>query len=433
MATKGRKVRTGSPVLEVFRTLHRLKELPRQGFVYFGFKGDETDSVADHSFMVTWLTYLLAHECGLSKRDTAKATLMALVHDWGEAVAGDLSYRAKGAAFARTERRAFTRLVRELRGKDIVTELWREYESKSSFLAALVKLADALDAWLQGVATTTTWWPAWEDYNRSVYQRLRRVDRDLAEKFRRMCDMARDPNVQVWLPDPDPAVKDGPLWNILRFVKQVYTLKELPRHGFTMFGMKRSETDSFAAHSFCTASLAFLVGLECFRWKDPLYLSQPVMVALCHDLPVALTGDAAYDLQRSAQEDWDEMSRDAVERLVGILPFESEVKQLHEMWQNPKTPSAWIAKVAAAVDAWEMGVTTPSSWMDAWLDYRKDTEDSLTGAPIGRRPILQRFLDQAYEDLSAFEDVFDKNGTRVGRQPSRVKPIRLTRPRKPTS
>ena len=93
-------------ILRVFRTLHRLKELPRQGFIYFRFKGDETDAIAEHSFMVTWIAYILADELDArgffeGNDDLVSDVIkMALIHDWGEAVAGDLSYRVKGDAFA---------------------------------------------------------------------------------------------------------------------------------------------------------------------------------------------------------------------------------------------------------------------------------------------------------------------------------------------
>jgi len=60
------KAATTTEIVRVFRTLHRLKELPRQGYVYFGFKGDETDAIADHSLMVAWITHVIGLQLGLS-------------------------------------------------------------------------------------------------------------------------------------------------------------------------------------------------------------------------------------------------------------------------------------------------------------------------------------------------------------------------------
>ena len=49
-------------VLEIFLTLQVTKELPRQGFLYSGFKRNEADSVAAHSFSVAAFSYLFSRE-----------------------------------------------------------------------------------------------------------------------------------------------------------------------------------------------------------------------------------------------------------------------------------------------------------------------------------------------------------------------------------
>ena len=81
---------------------------------------------------------------------------MALIHDWGEAVAGDLSYRVRGDAFAETEKFAFEALVENLPERAELTGLWNEYDAKKTIASAVVKFADALDAWLQGLVTPST-------------------------------------------------------------------------------------------------------------------------------------------------------------------------------------------------------------------------------------------------------------------------------------
>jgi 5'-deoxynucleotidase YfbR-like HD superfamily hydrolase len=49
--------------------------------------------------------------------------------------------------------------------------------------------------------------------------------------------------------------------SLLGFFKNMCCLKELPRHGFAIFGLKRGEADSFAGHMFTTASLAYLLSV----------------------------------------------------------------------------------------------------------------------------------------------------------------------------
>lgn len=412
-------------ILRVFRTLHRLKELPRQGFIYFGFKGDETDAIADHSFMVSWIAYVLADELDAlgfvgNGNLVSNVIKMALIHDWGEAVAGDLSYRVKGEAFAETEKLAFEALVENLPEKGELTELWNEYDAKKTIASAIVKFADALDAWLQGLVTPTTWWPAWEEYNRRVEKSLAEVDFGLSKLFRRICDIAKDPDVQIRLsPPPDMLLSDTSLWNLLQFIKNIYCLKELPRHGFTIFGMKRSETDSFAGHSFTTACLSYLLSMG----MPDVDQSKVIMMALTHDLSVALTGDVSYDLQEFAGKEWLSFEESAIDELVkGLSSHNYKIRDLLQEWNELGSTEAWLVRVAAALDAWEMGITTPTAWMDAWLDYRERNIARLCSknAP----DYILSILTEGYQELAGFEEC--KLGmTPIGRKPT----IQLIRPK----
>src|SRR3989344_6274221 len=87
-------------LLEVFMTVQVAKELPRQGFLYSGFKRNEADSVAAHSYSVTLFSYLLAKELEKSgwEIDPDRALKIALVHDMGETITGDIGTYAKDLA-----------------------------------------------------------------------------------------------------------------------------------------------------------------------------------------------------------------------------------------------------------------------------------------------------------------------------------------------
>ena len=261
-------------ILRVFRTLHRLKELPRQGFIYFRFKGDETDSIAEHSFIVAWIANLLARQLQLIKYANIdesfvhRVTKMGLIHDWSESVFGDLAYVTKSQTLEEIEHQAFKALVAKLEIHEKyrqIRKLWEKFETQKDTLeASIVKFADALDAWIQGLVTPTAWWTAWEDYNRKTENALNEKynQPELAKIFRRICDLAKYTDVDILLPVQDLILKDDVLQRLLGFIKKIYSLKELPRHGFTIFGMKRCETDSFAAHMFTTASLSYLFSIE---------------------------------------------------------------------------------------------------------------------------------------------------------------------------
>ncbi len=147
-----------SNLLEVFLTVQVSKELPRQGFLYSGFKRNEADSVAAHSFSVVIFSYLLAKELKSEKKeiDPERVLKIALVHDLGETITGDIGTYAKDLArgvFDKVEKDAFSILVRNLDLKDEFIGYFEEYQKLESIESQIVKFADALDAFVQGVNT----------------------------------------------------------------------------------------------------------------------------------------------------------------------------------------------------------------------------------------------------------------------------------------
>lgn len=141
-------------ILKVFLTLQWAKELPRQGFIALGFKRNEADSVAAHSWTTAMLTYMLGTELVKNgqKLDLNKAIKMALFHDMAETIVGDVGTFVKGmagGAFAGIEEEGLKWLVSDLPSKSEITSLVREYMERKTFEARLVKVADNLDALAQ--------------------------------------------------------------------------------------------------------------------------------------------------------------------------------------------------------------------------------------------------------------------------------------------
>ncbi|MBN1502613.1 HD domain-containing protein [Candidatus Woesearchaeota archaeon] len=145
-------------ILEVFLTLQVTKELPRQGFLYSGFKRNDADSVAAHSFNVVSFSYLLARElkAGGMEIDPDKVLKISLLHDMGEAITGDVGTWVKVLAkgeFQKVENKAFGLLVRNLSHKEELISLFDEYTNLITVESQIVKLADTLDALVQGLNT----------------------------------------------------------------------------------------------------------------------------------------------------------------------------------------------------------------------------------------------------------------------------------------
>lgn len=141
-------------ILKVFLTLQWAKELPRQGFIALGFKRNEADSVAAHSWTTAMLTYMLGSEIIKKgqKLDLNKAVKMALFHDMAETIVGDVGTFVKGmakGAFAQVEEEGLKWLINDLPSKNEIVELVEEYSERKTAEARLVKVADNLDALAQ--------------------------------------------------------------------------------------------------------------------------------------------------------------------------------------------------------------------------------------------------------------------------------------------
>jgi len=144
-------------ILKIFLTLQWAKELPRQGFIALGFKRNEADSVAAHSWTTAMLTYFLASEMNKSlpagkQVNIDKAIKMALFHDMAETIVGDVGTFVKGmakGAFAQVEKEGLKWLVRGLPTEEEITSLVDEYSQRKTLEARLVKVADNLDALAQ--------------------------------------------------------------------------------------------------------------------------------------------------------------------------------------------------------------------------------------------------------------------------------------------
>ena len=148
------KPQTLKKILKVFLTLQWAKELPRQGFIALGFKRNEADSVAAHSWTTAMLTYRLASEMKKNgtKINVDKAVKMAIFHDMAETIVGDVGTFVKGmakGAFAGIEEEGLKWLVADLPQKEEIISLVEEYMQRKTPEARICKVADNLDALAQ--------------------------------------------------------------------------------------------------------------------------------------------------------------------------------------------------------------------------------------------------------------------------------------------
>ncbi|MBW1675762.1 MAG: HD domain-containing protein [Deltaproteobacteria bacterium] len=115
-----------------------LKDIPRSGFHFLG-SGDE--SVAEHSFVATFIGYVISQIA--PDADALKLLQMCLIHDLTEARTGDLNYVQK-KYLAVDESRAIADFTKDLPFGKAVADLIEEFNAAETLEAQLAHDADQL-------------------------------------------------------------------------------------------------------------------------------------------------------------------------------------------------------------------------------------------------------------------------------------------------
>lgn len=160
-----------SELLRFVRAIGRLKTLRRQGWIDRGVR--EPESVADHSFRLALMAWVLAQR--RPDLDATRAMLLALVHDAAEAIAGDRTpfdaalqagaepavlfrqrpvydpeAEARKTAAERAALRELAALLPEPVGERLI-ETWEEYEAALTAEARFVRQLDKIETVLQAL------------------------------------------------------------------------------------------------------------------------------------------------------------------------------------------------------------------------------------------------------------------------------------------
>lgn len=123
--------------------LRALSSLARTGWMLRGVPPSIAESVASHAFYSSVIALELALEARRSglKVDPYKSAVIALVHDMGEAIIGDISRRA-GLAEAKEEAEA--EAFKMLPVSPEVKEAYEEFKSMATIEASIARIAELL-------------------------------------------------------------------------------------------------------------------------------------------------------------------------------------------------------------------------------------------------------------------------------------------------
>ena len=158
-------------IVRAYYEFNHLKNLFRQGWLKRGVPRARCESVAEHTFGVVALTYFLAR-AEFPDLDADRAIRMALLHDFGEIYAGDLTPqdRIEPDEKHRLERQAVERAFRDLPGGEDYLALWEEYETGRTAEARFVHQIDRLEMALQASVYERSGYPDLQEFLESADQ-----------------------------------------------------------------------------------------------------------------------------------------------------------------------------------------------------------------------------------------------------------------------
>lgn len=139
-----------SALIQAYFEFNHLKQLYRQGWLRRGLPKERCESVAEHTFGVAVLAFMLA-EAYLPELDAGRVLRLALLHDFGEIYAGDLTPGdgIEPQEKLRRERASVAQVFVKLPNGDVYLGLWQEYEAGATPEAVFVRQIDRLEMALQ--------------------------------------------------------------------------------------------------------------------------------------------------------------------------------------------------------------------------------------------------------------------------------------------
>ena len=140
-------------ILVGIKSLYRLKQLPRQGWLDAGIDPVEVESVAAHSFGCALLVVLLRDLLRSEGLNAELCLRMAVIHDLAEAEVGDITPHAGVEAHRKhaLESAALAQLLEAQPAGRGIEDLWNQYEMGVTPEARLVRQIDKLDMLIQAL------------------------------------------------------------------------------------------------------------------------------------------------------------------------------------------------------------------------------------------------------------------------------------------
>lgn len=151
-------------LLKALSVAERLKDATRHCYT----KNGRQESVAEHSWMMTLMAFLIKDE--FPDADMDKVIRMCIIHDLGEAFTGDIPTFEKTKENEKTEENLLTEWVNSLPEiqRNEMTALFNEMQKLETVEAKIYKAIDSLEALIQhNISDLSTWIPKEYELNKT--------------------------------------------------------------------------------------------------------------------------------------------------------------------------------------------------------------------------------------------------------------------------
>ncbi len=151
-------------LLEILSVAERLKDATRHCYT----KNGRHESVAEHSWMMTLMAFLIKDE--FPDADMDKVIKMCIIHDLGEAFTGDIPTFDKTKENKVTEKTLLIQWLNSLPDtqQNEMTDLFDEMEKRETTEAKIFKAIDSLEALIQhNISDLSTWIPKEYELNKT--------------------------------------------------------------------------------------------------------------------------------------------------------------------------------------------------------------------------------------------------------------------------
>jgi putative hydrolase of HD superfamily len=137
-------------MLQVCTTIAHLKKVYRQGWLQRGIPVEKCGSVADHSYSVAVIA-MIFNDTSHTLLDAEKLIKMALLHDIGEIIVGDITPQdgINKEKKYEMEKKAVQQIFEPIHLDQNYLNIWEEYEKGESIEAIIINQIDKLEMIIQ--------------------------------------------------------------------------------------------------------------------------------------------------------------------------------------------------------------------------------------------------------------------------------------------